>query len=363
MVPAALIERIPNGYRISFADDAGELPYIVFDVLHVEDSGWGLLATVHVRSPLHGVARLPGGTLLMQRMNLLRTKEQLDMATRIQQLLPGPDSARRIDWQRHIEHVQALVWDELTRPVPIIDLRDRPVPEAQRFAVPGFLPLGKVSILYGPGGAGKSSLCLRLAGSVATGVEFLDLPVLHTGRVLYLDWEDDEDTITHRLHLVTKGMGLQDTFGVGYKSLRGRGPYERHHADILMAVSDMDVQLVIIDSTGMALSGSKLGDGAETVIRFNQQLSELQTTVLLIDHISSDDLKEAKGTPKPYGSVYKMNAARNVWEMAPPDSDLITGFTLRHRKSNVGPRYADIGVYATWTDDYVIYERLYPGDQ
>jgi hypothetical protein len=356
------LREIANGYRIDFSDDEGEPPYMSFDVTYIDTVTWGLLATVTVRSRLPNASRLPDDILFMDRVNLMKGRELRDMATRIDALIPPPKSAARLDWHHHLEHVAVLVNAHVSQPVAAVALHERSTFTKPRFVIPGLLVAGKANILYGPGGTGKSLLALRIAGSVASGVSLFDLPVIEPGPVLYLDWEDDADTLGHRLHLVSKGMSLRTPFDVTYKCLHGRGAYERHHADVKWLVESKGIRLVIMDSTALAMHGSTAGDGADGAIKFFQLLGELGATTLLIDHVSSDDVKAVaqseRGAAKPYGSVFKVNSARNVWEISPWRQQVLTGFTLRHRKTNAGPRMDDIDVAVTWDEESIVFESL-----
>jgi hypothetical protein len=355
-----LTREITNGLRIDYFDDVGEPPYMTFEVTYIEAMAWGVMANVEVKTNIPAVTRLPNNVLLMDRFNLMRSADREKMAKRIDALLPPPKSAGRMDWQHHLEHVAVVVNGEMTKPVPLTDLMDRPMPRLQRFLVRSLLAEHKVNVLYGAGGTGKSVLAVRIAASVTTGIDFLGWEVDRPGEVLYLDWEDDPDTMVSRVEHISVGMGLTKRFHMFYKCLRGKGPYERHHADVKNLVRDKSLALVILDSTAMAMHGSTAGDGAEGAIKFYELMAQLDTTVLLIDHLSSDDVKAGaseKGTPaaKPYGSVFKMNSARNVWEAQRTAKDVIT---LRHRKTNVASLDAPIDVQVTWSGHQVIFDRL-----
>lgn len=348
-----VLNNTATGYRITFAEDLSEPPYITFDCNFPEQTSWGLLTTVSVSSPL-AVQAMPGGVVLMDRINLLKQRDLFDVARRIDQKVPAPRSTQRQDWQAHLEAVAVMVHAEMSKPVPHANLASRPLPDKQRFLVPGLLAIGKTNVFFGPGGTGKSVLATRMAASIVSGADVFGLPVNGHGEVLYLDWEDDEDTMVRRLEEVCNGMGIKRV-PLHYKSLRGRGAYERHHADVKFYLEEHPTALVIFDSTAMAMHGGTSGDGADGAIKFFQLLDQLQATRLLIDHVSSDDLKqdEKKPTKKPYGSVFKTNAARNMWHVAPWKDDYLAGVTLSHTKTNVSKRHDDIELSVEWGDDFI----------
>ena len=93
-------------------------------------------------------------------------------------------------------------------------------------------------------------------------------------------------------------------------------------------VSAEQFDLVVIDSVGLALGGD--ASDAQTVLAFFGALNQLETTVLLIDHMTKGPDSQERGA---FGSVYKRNSARSVWEMRQAaDGDMTMG--LYHRKAN-----------------------------
>lgn len=344
----------PTGYRIDFgSDDIEEPPFLTLDCEDVEQRSWGLLTTVVVRAH-EQYAVMPEGFVVSARINLTKPMERRALAQRMGELMDIPNAAHH-DWQRYLEVADGMVRMEANAPAPNERLWDRPVPDIQRFLIVGLLAYQKPNILYGAGGVGKSALSLRIAASLTTGGTFFGLDVMRRGRVLYLDWEDDIDTMTQRLDMITRGMGLRHRPQVIYRGLRGRGPYERHHRSILQSLEDdPEIMLVVIDSTAMAMVNT--GDMAESAIRFYGLMNELPCTTLMLDHIASDDVKNpVPGAAKPYGSVFKVNAARNVWEaQRHGTADIL----LRHRKHNTGPQMDDVLLGARWDEDRVVYRRL-----
>jgi len=351
-----------TGYRVTFHEDTGEPPYIQFDCDYLEQSSWGILTSVTVRTNIPTSRRLPDGVVLIDRINLLRGRDLKDMAFRIDTLINPPASSARQDWLRHLEHAAVLINAELQKPVPHMDLTDMALPERQRFDIAGILAKGKTNILYGPGGTGKSVLAVRIAASLSSGQDFVGFDTLYQGGTLYLDWEDTADTMVRRLEEVSNGMGLPVRTPLLYKSLHGKGPYERHHADIKHALRENPgISLIIFDSTAMAMHGSSQGDGADGAIKFFNLIAQLPVTRLLIDHVASDDLKKSdgNGATKPYGSVFKVNSARNMWEVQPWNAEKGgMGLTMKHRKTNVGPRMDNAEVQVVWSDDAVTFKRM-----
>lgn len=96
---------------------------------------------------------------------------------------------------------QGATWKEATEPPP------------RRWLINGWLPAGRLSLLWGVGGGGKSRLALQLAAGVASGGgqnrEWIEDPegalslgeeVPETGcTVMYCSWEDEEEEFWRRL--------------------------------------------------------------------------------------------------------------------------------------------------------------------
>jgi hypothetical protein len=108
----------------------------------------------------------------------------------------------------------------------------------------------------------------------------------------------------------------------------------------------------------MATAGGG-NDMAEGAIRFFLSLRSLGCTVLAIDHIASEDLKGKGGSKKPFGSVFKVNAARNTFEVELVDSPSGSHrLVMRHRKTNVGARLDDRYYELTWGPDSVAIDHV-----
>lgn len=355
----ASLRETATGYRVAFSSDQGEDPYLTLDCDYMEQSSWGLLTTVTVSTNIPTSRRLPNGVVLIDRINLLRSRDLKDIAYRIDALISPPKSASRMDWQRHLEHAGVLINAELQKPVVAIDLDTHPMGEKPRFLIEGLLAEKKTNILYGPGGTGKSIVALRIAAALSLGNPVFGFAVNEPGGTLYLDWEDDANTMAHRLDRVSAGLGVPK-LPMMYKQLHGKGPYERHHADIKhLLTENPGIKLVVFDSTAMAMHGGTSGDGADGAIKFMSLIGQLPVTRLLIDHVASEDLKGGNGSPKPYGSVFKVNSARNMWEVVPWNAaNAGSGFTMKHRKTNVGPKLDSIEVEVEWAPEMVTFERV-----
>jgi DNA-binding transcriptional ArsR family regulator len=70
------------------------------------------------------------------------------------------------------------------------------------------------------------------------------------------------------------------------------------------------------------------------------------------------------GAKSPFGSAYKFNLARSVWQVERGErrEEGTLDLLLRHRKANFGPLARDIGVRLTFGSDAVCLERVNPLD-
>lgn len=83
-----------------------------------------------------------------------------------------------------------------------------PVPRV--WAIPQFAPAGKVTVLAGPGGQGKSLLMLHLLAHASMGLEWSVFKPAKPLRSLYVSYEDDFQELHGRVHRLTLDMRTYD---------------------------------------------------------------------------------------------------------------------------------------------------------
>lgn len=83
-----------------------------------------------------------------------------------------------------------------------------PVP--REWAIPQFAPVGKVTVLAGPGGVSKSMLMLHVLVYGALGQAFAGFKVDNTLRSLYVSYEDDTQELHSRVHALTRALREQE---------------------------------------------------------------------------------------------------------------------------------------------------------
>jgi hypothetical protein len=202
--------------------------------------------------------------------------------------------------------------------------------EPVHYLVPGYLPLGKLVLLAGDGGHGKSVLTLHLAACLSRGWRCLGLEGYEPHPpcdILLISCEDDlNDTIVPRL--LSAGADLRRVFHVeGVRDKDGKVlPFSLAHYEQLEAelARRPEVRLVVIDPAGAYVGKSGVVDHRDSELRsLLGPLSELaarrQVTILLVKHVVKG--ATAKAVHKVSGSAGYVNAVRAAFLVAPDSND------------------------------------------
>lgn len=245
-------------------------------------------------------------------------------------------------------------------------LSNRPVqlwgyaePSPLSWSVPGMVPDGYVTMLAADGGIGKSYFAIRLALSLVLGVDFLGLKV-ERRRVLYVDYELDEDEQKRRVARVARGMGLSlhdprlvERFY--YYRPTGSLSTEEGHEEILGVIVETQADVTILDSLTIGSIGADVSSSRDVVLTL-RRFREWGTTVV-IDHISGNAARGNQAEARPFGSVFKRNIARSVLSLTRTDGG---GLMLNCNKFNFGEA-ADLLCYKMEFDkasDAVTFARI-----
>lgn len=301
---------------------------------------------------------LPGtrsydGNIHQARFNLSSTTARSSVAKVLAQRANAPE----VDWLDLLEDLCRRVLAADREGDPVVKVGALPVELREAHRLEPVLPLGQVTILYGDGGVGKSTLAGAMAVSVNEGVAVIEHWVPRQAPVLYLDWEAGRDALNRRIRGVAMGAHIPRVVQVDYLDCRRRGPLHVFVEDLARLVDREGYGLVVVDSVGMASgTGGEGGDANETALRLFGAFGFLGTTVLAIDHVSKNDAESDTKRSRPYGSVFKSNLARATFEVRRSNDSNVVG--VYHRKVNDGPLQPPVSLHVSYGDDgSIAYER------
>jgi hypothetical protein len=222
-------------------------------------------------------------------------------------------------------------------------------PEPIRWLVPEYLPLGKLVLLAGGGGHGKSTLTLHLAACLSTGRPCLGLEYTPLGpcEVLLVNCEDDfADTVVPRL--LSAGADLDRIHRVdGIRRADGSpSPFSLDHYQAIEEelAARPGVRLVVIDPASAYVARAGVDDYRDSELRtLLGPLAELaarrRVTVPLVKHLVKG--ATTKAVQRVNGSAGYFNTVRIAHLVAPhPDDE--TRKLLLPAKINIGPKPATL---------------------
>jgi hypothetical protein len=203
---------------------------------------------------------------------------------------------------------------------------------------------GQTTTVFSDGDSGKSLLGAAISVAAASGIALPGgLRPRRQVPTMVLDWETDRGAWDGRVAGLCAGLGLDVPEGmIYYRQMAGALADE---ATMLAAEAvRRRVGLVIVDSLAPACGPEP--DGADAVTRtFNALRLFAPAARLVIAHVSKADADRREGA-RPFGSVFVWNLSRSVWEIKRDPEPAEPGLTmaLQHRKCNVGPRHAPLGL-------------------
>lgn len=234
-------------------------------------------------------------------------------------LLIGPNSLRDVakhcdgydpdtDWVSMIGQVRSLSKSRYRGGDPLVDLRTVGASPRARYLVEPLMYDGAISQIYGHGETAKSALALIVAVAIASARPVFGFEAEDSGPVIYVDFEDDEETHSERLRAICKGADL-DVADVPIYYKRASTSLKEASRDLRRQVSELGARAVIVDSIGMACGGDPNDAGA--IIATLGAARSLGVPVLAIHHLP----KDAKDKGTPFGSVYANNEVRLSWHV------------------------------------------------
>ena len=255
------------------------------------------------------------------------------------------DRAPGIDWAGILEEFCRQVLKEERRGEPISTVGRLPAREASQMLLDPILPRQAPMLLFAPGGTGKSELATAIAVSIHTGEMIVPgWKPLDACGVLYLDWEASAQELNDRVAAISAGRDLPAP-EIFYR--RCDRPLTEQVEFLAAFIAEWHIGLVVVDSVGLASGTAKEGtDANESALRLFAALRGLNCATLLVDHVTANDLGSDRATAKAYGSIYKMNLARTVFELRREreTSGNRAELLLLHTKVNDGPKLPPKGL-------------------
>jgi len=114
-------------------------------------------------------------------------------------------------WLEMLEQLSVLFLQKHRQGEPVSHITTEDKILEPEYLVHPILPLKQPAVIFGDGGVGKSylSLCLAVCAFLPWKNNPLGLTVREKGvKVLYLDWEADDNTVRWRLNRLKTGLGL-----------------------------------------------------------------------------------------------------------------------------------------------------------
>lgn len=264
--------------------------------------------------------------------NQLRGRHPTDL---VADLHSGDPDRRRAAWAQ----IAPLLPPD---PLPLTRLSEIGKPPDRRWLIRDWMPRGRVGMLTGAGGRGKSWLALQLATRVATGSgEWLPRwganapampPVEAGGPVLYATWEDEPVEFVRRIGIdmaaQCENLHIVDLAGAGPvwglpvgSSTQARGGLLETGRQLRAAAEQSGAILLVLDSLAGAY-GSNENDRAavrEFMSHWDAWGRIVDCTVMLIAHPPKE--QERAGGGGYSGSTDWHGASRWRWELSSGGQD------------------------------------------
>jgi RecA-family ATPase len=229
---------------------------------------------------------------------------------------------------------------------------------AREWLVDGMVPHGKVTLLSGDGGLGKSLLMQQLMTAAATGRDWLGLRI-RPCKAFGLFCEDDNDELHRRQNTIcdNMSMSLEPCFNMQWLSGEGIDPVLMEFGsgdvgkvtplfnELLEYLKWWEAELVIIDTAADTFAGNEI---SRIQVRnfINRALrviaTELGATVILTSHPSRAGISDGTGLS---GSTAWNNSVRSRLYLTRPEDEKNSNVRLlQMKKSNYGSTEPEIRI-------------------
>jgi RecA-family ATPase len=205
----------------------------------------------------------------------------------------------------------------------------------RQWIVDGWLPVGRVTLLYGDGGTGKTTAAQQLMTACQTGASWFGIDVAQCATVALL-CEDDAAEIHWRQEQINAKLGIEMSDlgvthwlpGIGADNVlmtfdrAGVGSTTERFAELRRIAMETGARLVVIDASASTFGG--LENDRPQVSKFvghalTRLAMDIGGAVLLLAHPSKSGM--AAGGSKDSGSTAWNNACRSRWSFVRPVVD------------------------------------------
>ena len=330
----AELTHIPDGYQWT-VPEAGLLLFF----REVHSSSQGLMAEVEIFQDIAGERRQH----YWSDLNLKAARSKTALAKLMAGRVPSYEQ-----WETLIEMLCYLTAQEFRKPSDVFEIGHEE-PPARTYRVAPLLAADEPTVFFGEGGSGKTWLALLLSMCIASGQPLAGLQPV-AGKVLYIDYETNKETLERRIRMLARGMGIS------YPSLlyyRGGLPLAKDIASLKAHVLNNAISHVFIDSASLAVGGQL--ENVEAVGQFFSALRQLACGSTIITHTAKNG-QEGKRTA--FGSVYWTNLSRSVWEVLgnQEEGSNFLSIGIKHAKVNEEGKQPRLGFGVTFEADRVRFE-------
>ena len=306
---------------------------------HLREQGGNVRAEVLIESlvnPGHGHVHHAG-------INLLSTSGKEGLIRKLSKNGAG------VEWDSIIEQACVMVLGEFRKGEPAIMVSDIVRSERLSYRFKPFAPERRIGLLYGDGGAAKSTIAQYLSVMVDTGYA-QSLFENEPGRVLYLDYETDQDDFTERIDWIHRGLGIEGGSSIFYRFCTK--PLADDVPELQRLIHEHGIDFIVVDSAALACGGQVSDEPA--VLACIGACRSFKRSVLIIAH-------EPKNAPvkTPLGSIMWKNMARSVFHVVlasqPGESEAHVG--LYDEKGNSRGKVPAIGLGIQFGDGTVTFRH------
>lgn len=289
------IRQTPGGYNLEWADEKVRIA-----VSHVDT------AKLRGRVRIYDLALPVGHQTVYEPTDLLLTgpRSRSDL---VRQLAERVNSK---DWKTIVGQLCLGLTEAIERGSPVVTLSMNAEPSPPQYAIYPLVVKGYANVFFGDPSAGKSQAAVTLAILLQTSWEDkpFGLTVGPPMRLLYLDWESDEATVSYALSCQCRGFGIEKQ-ELCYKHLWP--PLYTELSQIQQIIEQTQVDCLVIDSLTQAAGAGEHDQGRAAATAFFQALGSLGLTSIVLAH----DQKSTMGKKSILGSQVFTALARNAWEV------------------------------------------------